>query len=73
MQIDVNGKQMFFTGSQITYQEIVALAEMTGEPSVTYHGRRHGDSQRSGMMSPGCKAIELEEGMNFNVAHTGNA
>lgn len=70
MKIIVNGANQDFFGSQISYEEVVALAGEKGTPSVTYRGRRQGDSQRSGMMHPGCKPVPLDEGMVFNVAST---
>lgn len=73
MQIIVNGNLLRFFGSQIGYEEVVALAGEKGKPSVLYRGRSEGDSQRSGTMYPGCKAVEVEEGMRFEVVHTGNA
>ncbi len=73
MKIVINTRVLDFYGSQISYEKVVQLAGMTGHPSVTYRGPRNGDSQRSGIMHPGCKAVELDEGMVFNAQHTGNA
>ena len=43
--------------------------------SVTYHGRRQpgSDSERSGIMHPGCKSVRVESGMVFTVADTSGA
>jgi hypothetical protein len=37
-----------------------------------YLGKRHGDSQRSGILGSG-HSVKVEEGMRFSVAVTGNA
>lgn len=73
MHINVNGRSFTFANSQIGYEEVVRLAEMTGTPSVTYVSKRRDDSRRSGAMHTGCTSVELEDGMVFNVVHTGNA
>ncbi len=73
VKIIVNTKVLQFFGSQIRYDEVVKLANMTGYPSVIYRGPPHGDSQRRGIMDPGCDAVEIEDGMVFNVVHTGAA
>lgn len=73
MNIVVNSREYNFFGSQISYEEIVKLAGKTGNPSVTYRGPTKGDSLRKGNMHADCAAVELEEGMIFNVQHTGGA
>jgi hypothetical protein len=73
MNIIVNAKECFVSSPRISYDWVVHLAGMSGRPTVTYYGRRTGDSQRSGTMYPGCLSLDLEDGMVFNVAHTGNA
>ena len=56
------------------------VLSVTGEKefphrSVTYGVRRKpgSDSERSGMMHPGCKPVRVESGMVFNVADTSGA
>jgi hypothetical protein len=72
VKIIVNGQEMPFSGSQISYDEVIALAGKTGHPSVTYRGHVVRDSRREGLMHPGCAAVEVDDGMVFNVMHTGN-
>lgn len=73
MKITINGRDHDVPGGYLSYEELVKLAGKTGNPSATYLGPRMGDMRRGGIMHPGCKPIELEEGMHFDVVHTGNA
>jgi len=59
MNIIINGRSVHFSSTQITYEELLAIAQKSGNPSVIYKGPRHGDSQRSGTMHPGCKPVAL--------------
>jgi hypothetical protein len=70
----VNGKKMRVELTQLTYEQVLSLAGMTGTPSVVYRWRATlGDVSRQGTMWPGCEPVHLGDGMIFNVAHTGGA
>ena len=71
--ITVNGRLIDVYPTNISYEEVVALAGLTGAPSVTYISKRDGDVQRAGTMYPGCSPVLLTDVMVFNVAHTGAA
>ncbi len=74
MHIIVNGKHHDIPRGQIDYATIAALAGYPDDQylSVTYHGKRHGDTGRSGILIPG-KSIDGDDGMVFNAVNTGNA
>lgn len=72
MNIIVNGKGHEVEGPTISHEQIVSLAGQPVHASVTYCGRRNGDSQRSGITYAG-KTIEVEDGMKFTAVVTGNA
>lgn len=74
-KVTVNGIQLEVgvLDDLISYEDVVALALKTGNPTVTYRGPRKGDSRRSGEMHFGCDPVLLEDGMVFSVMHTGNA
>jgi hypothetical protein len=59
---------------EVTYEQIIVAAGYEPDRiiSVTYSTRRNGDSQRSGMLSPGKKVL-VEEGMVFNAMDTSAA
>ena len=59
---------------EVTYEQIVVAAGYQPDHiiSVTYYSKRNGDSQRSGILSPGKKVL-AEEGMIFNAVDTSNA
>lgn len=69
----VNGVSQYIDKSDITYEEIVALCNLSGHPTVTYAARRVGDTRRSGEMHVGSAPLKLEDGMVINAIHTGNA
>jgi len=74
MIITVNGDRCELPRGRISYSEIARLA---GKPddeylSITYHGRRHIDRQRSGILSYG-QSIDGDDGLIFNAMRTGNA
>lgn len=74
MQITVNGERHDIPRGPVDYLQIASLA---GHPdsqylSITYHGKRQGDTERSGILMPG-KSIEGDDGLIFNAVHTGNA
>lgn len=72
IRIVINGEERYTGARSLSYEWVVSLAWMSGHPTVTYSGPRHGDTQRSGTMHPGCADLEIEDGMIFNIAHTGN-
>jgi hypothetical protein len=69
--VTVNGRHHghIRKGERLYYAEVVALAEMSGTPSMTW---RYQDGTGSGILSPG-QSVEARAGMIFNVCHTGNA
>lgn len=71
--IGIDGLEVDFVGEHISYEEVVRLAGLTGNPSVAYRSLWRGDSRRIGTMYPGCRPVIVEAGMYFNVMHTGNA
>lgn len=73
MNIIVNGEKAFHGLETISYSQVVQLAGYDRDRilSVTYQGRKNGDSRRSGILIPG-REVALEEGMIFNVADTSN-
>lgn len=70
--IILNGKTCD-VDAHLSYEQVVELAGLTGHPTVTYRGKRQGDSCREGEMHTGCNILHIEDGMIFNVMHTGNA
>jgi hypothetical protein len=71
--IIVNGSPFAIYVSWVTYEYIVQLALMRGTPSMTRDWTpecKHGRDGR--IVHPGDR-IDLESGMVFTVAHTGNA
>ena len=75
MKIIVNGGPVELTAGpgHVSYEEVVALAGLSGAPTVTYAGKRDGDVRRQGTMYTGCPPVVVEDGMVFNVIHTGGA
>lgn len=75
MKITINGKvwTLFQHNDKLSYERVVEHARMKGYPTVTYRGPKNGDTQRQGEMHVGCADVALEDGMAFNVVHTGNA
>jgi hypothetical protein len=69
--IFVNGKECGARDT-VTYEDILRMAGQPVGASVMYLGKRHGDSQRSGILGSG-HSVKVEEGMRFSVAVTGNA
>jgi hypothetical protein len=70
-EVVINGVKKTLNATEITYQEIVALAA-TGRNavhSVTYRARKEGIQ---GILAPGEK-VKLVEGMVFNAMVTDNA
>jgi hypothetical protein len=69
VRIIVNGERREIPPSPVTYEQIVALAGMSGNPSMTWKLPLLGSG---GTMSPGCTLVP-SDGLVFNVCHTGNA
>lgn len=71
IDVIVNGKALQAKAG-LSYDDIVALAELPRGPtySITYRGRVPGSA--SGILKPGEHIIAME-GTVFNVFHTGNA
>lgn len=75
-RIIVNGDEVLVpTGWEptLTYEEVVSLAGMRGNPSVAYANTRPDGSRKIGTMCAGCTPIEWEDGMSFTVSHTGGS
>lgn len=71
MRIVANGKEAVAV-SQLSYEEGVAMHLWREGDTVTYQGPRIGGKQRAGVLAPD-GSVELEEGMKFTAAFTGNA
>lgn len=69
--IEVNGRPRE-VGSPLSYQDGVRFGLWRDGDSVTYEGARSGDKRRLGMLFPE-GSVELEDGMRFSAAYTGNA
>jgi hypothetical protein len=68
IHIMVNGRSCpVATNEDISYETIVTLSGMKGQPSVTYHRGHH--SRPDGTLAPGQK-VAVYNGMIFNVANT---
>lgn len=65
--ITVNTRPFKVGGTTISYEEILELVELTGQPSVLYHC-----GERSAIMKPGDE-VDLMEGMHFEAMHTTSA
>lgn len=75
MKIIINGKTHdTFEGNEATYEHIVQVAGMTGNPSMTVSWRDERDARvQSGCILSAGQSIELRDGMRISVCHTGNA
>jgi hypothetical protein len=74
MKVAVNGTERWLRQSEspMTYEQIVELAGLTGQPTMTYHVRIDSDTVRQGTLIAG-ESRELAHGMRISVVHTGNA
>lgn len=74
MVLTVNGDCRDLPRGKISYEDIARLAGRPDDKflSVTYHGRRRGDGQRSGILHHG-ESVDGDDGMIFNAIRTGNA
>lgn len=74
--IVINGEPVRVAPRRFSYDEIVALAGLTGTPSMTVHFPPRVRAFVAGgwnlTLSPG-QSIQAEEGTIINVVHTGNA
>lgn len=73
MKITINERVVDFDPVSITYEEVVALAETTGTPYVSYRSKRDQEIRRRGTMHPGCSPVQITDVMIFFVTHTGAA
>jgi len=72
VDITLNGKELRLTGHDaynLTYERIVELAEMSGNPSVTYYGR---GTEHGGILHKGT-SVNPCHGMVINCCDTSNA
>jgi hypothetical protein len=74
MKVTINGTEHWLrqSDSPMTYERIVELAGLTGQPTMTYHVRVSKDTIRQGTLIAG-ESIELAHGMRISTVHTGNA
>lgn len=69
VSITVNGDQRQVP-KRVTYEDLVRLAGLTGNPSMTVS---FGDRSRSGRAPYAGQTIDLDDGAHVTVVHTGNA
>lgn len=62
----------FCEETPLTYEHIVKLAGLTGDPIVVFR-QRDGEWTRSGFLHKGQTMTDLRPGTRFTVCHTGNA
>jgi hypothetical protein len=79
MKIKVNGREFEIEEGELSYEKIVELADMSGNPSVIFHAKAtdsYGTNWETGKsMSPGT-TVNVNSDMTrviVNCAHTGNA
>jgi hypothetical protein len=70
--INVNGKEHKIPKAVMTYEEVLKLAELEGNPTMVFHGKQSNGNKIAGSLIPGME-IGLVEGMRFQVVHTNNA
>lgn len=70
MQIIVNGKTIGVSVEDLTFEEVVALANTSRYASVTY--RRAAGPKADGNLMAG-QSIKVQEGTVINAVVTGNA
>lgn len=69
----VNVDEHELLGGPLTYEHIVRLAGLTGNPTMVFHQSREGGWVRTGSLCPGDVMRDLRPGTRFSVCHTGNA
>lgn len=67
--VHINAKEVMVEKSSLTYAEIVALAGMTGNPTVVWCKR---GTQEGGILY-GDKSVLIVPGLSIDCCHTGNA
>lgn len=72
MKIFVNGQQKEVSPVRISYDEVVNLARPNTKNAYTLFTVTWHTKDRHGSMMPG-DMVTLEEGMRFDVTHTGGA
>jgi hypothetical protein len=67
--ISINGRQAYTRSTHLSYDQLVAMAGMSGQPSMTgfFPSTGHGC-----IVSPG-EYVRVREGMRIDVCHTGAA
>ena len=70
MNIIVNGAPLQVEGAELTYEAVVELVGLHGNPSVTY--RYAAGPKSEGIMHRGSPSVILQEGTVFNCCHTDN-
>lgn len=71
--VTVNGEKKTVLIQPLSYEAVVVLAGEKGSPSVTWKLQIAGGGLSSGTMHPGSASIIPNDGLVFNVSHTGNA
>ena len=72
--IVINGTPHVVPKDEMTFQEIVTLAQLATGPNVSYtvnYRRGHGNKPE-GILSPG-GSVKVKDGMIFNVSETGQS
>jgi hypothetical protein len=74
MKIIINGTIHDLDVTNLTYDNLISLAgfEDGRIVSITYKSKKVNDTQRTGILLPGC-SVEVEDGMVFNAFDTGSA
>ncbi len=73
--IKLNGKSFHIKEQELSYDDVVKMAYGKLDvplQSITYHAKGEGDSERSGILTPG-KSVKLANRMHFSVYFTGDA
>lgn len=76
MKININSKEVEITETTLSYERIVELAGMQGNPSMMYRMKNTmGDRSvyAEGILAPGEVVKEVWEGARFTVCHTNRA
>lgn len=76
-RVTVNGADVTTTSTELTYEDVVALAGLKGQPSVTWSvweavGDKLAKMHRGGILHRG-DGIQVADGMSFRAVHTGAA
>ena len=71
VKVKINGREVTAV-SPLSFAEGVRHGLWRDGETVTYQGPRVGDSQRAGILAPD-GSVELQDGMRFSTAFTGNA